>query len=228
MSRPVVIVLGAGPGVGAAVAHRFARAGYDVGLVGRREEPLAELGRQLGEHGVDTGWATADVGDPASLTTALHRLTGHTGRLDVLHHNVSVYRAATATGTTADQLLADLAVGAASLLTGVRAVLPLLLDDGGTVLATGSGAADRPMTGAASLGAQKATLRNLVLALDAELRPQGVHVATLTVRGVLARGTAFDPERVADSLFCLAAETAGPPEGWRTVVDFPEASAPTS
>lgn len=139
---PTIVVLGAGPRLGASVARRFARAGYDVGLLGRREAPLAELGRALQAEGVTVGWAVADVSDPPALTAAIGRFASHTGRVDVLHHNVSVQRDATASRTSADDLLADLACGAASLLTAVRAVLPWMLDAGrGTVLATGSGPA---------------------------------------------------------------------------------------
>jgi NADP-dependent 3-hydroxy acid dehydrogenase YdfG len=217
----VLVVLGAGPGIGMSVARRFGRAGYDVALVGRRAEALERMGGELQAEGITTGWAPADVADADALTEVLARFASHTGRVDVLHHNISAFRSATASQTTAADLLADVATGAGSLLTAVRAVLPTMLEAGsGTVLATGSGAADRPMKDAATLGVQKAALRNLVLALDLELRPQGIHVATVTVRGVLAEGTAFTPDAVTERLWELAAETAGPAEAWRTAVDF--------
>ncbi|MFP5347322.1 MAG: SDR family NAD(P)-dependent oxidoreductase [Actinomycetes bacterium] len=221
MTNPLLVVLGAGPGIGTSVARRFGRDGFDVALVGRREAELARIGGALQSEGITAGWAPADVADSAVLTEALERFAGHAGRVDVLHHNISTFRAATASQTTAAELLADVAVGVASLLTAVRAVLPWMLEAGtGTVLATGSGAADRPMTDGATLGVQKAALRNLVQAMAAELRPRGVHVATVTVHGVLAEGTAFTPDAVAEQLFDLAAETAGPVEAWRRVVDF--------
>ena len=59
-------------------------------------------------------------------------------------------------------------------------------------------AADQPWNEAASLGVQKAGLRNLVRSLDATLRDDGVRAVTLTVNGTLERGTAFDPDRVAE------------------------------
>jgi NADP-dependent 3-hydroxy acid dehydrogenase YdfG len=218
---PVLVVLGAGPGLGTAVARRFGAAGYQVALVGRREGALARTAEELQAEAVPTRTAVADVADAPALTEALDRLVLESGRVDVLHHNISTYRDATASQTSAEDLLADLAVGAASLLTAVRAVLPAMLGAGtGTVLATGGGTADRPMAGAASLGVQKAALRNLVQALDAELRPSGVHAATLTIEGVLRAGGPFDPARVADALYSLAAETAGPADRWRTVVRY--------
>lgn len=221
MADRVVLVVGAGPGLGSSVAHRFARAGYDVALVGRREETVRAIGRSLQAGGTRARWTAVDVGDERALETALAPLVTEAGRIDVLHHNVSTYRAATATQTTAADLLADLAVGVGSLLTAVRAVLPALLGaDRPTVLATGSGVADRPMTGAASLGVQKAALRNLVQALDAELGPRGVRAATLTVRGVLERGTPYDPDLVAGALLALAEAPRDRQDAWQPVVDY--------
>lgn len=221
-SRPVVCVVGAGPGLGLASARAFAAAGHDVALLGRREPVLADLAAQVAAdgHGVDVGWAAVDVADPAALTAAVERFVAQTGRLDVLHHNVSVYRAGRVGEVTAEQLLGDLAVGVGSLLTAVGAALPALRASGGSVLLTGSGAADRPDPGALTLGAQKAAVRNLLLGMAADLAGQGVHAATLTVRGVLAAGGRFDPDLVAARLVALAAQRHQPREAWTVLTDF--------
>ncbi len=223
--RPSAIVLGAGPGVGAAVARAFAERGYRIGLVGRTPAGLEELAEAARGAGGPVEWAAADVADPQALTAAVEELCGRAGRLDVLHHNASRYRPARSHELTAQDLLDDLAVGAASLVTAVRAALPQLREAGrrpgrATVLATGGGSADGPMAGAASLGVQKAALRNLVQAMAADLRPEGIHVATLTVRGTIADGTPFAAAEVARVLAGLAAESAGEPGRWRTVVDL--------
>jgi NADP-dependent 3-hydroxy acid dehydrogenase YdfG len=223
MANPVLVVVGAGPGVGEAVARRFGRDGYDVALVARTESTLAELGGRLRADGITTDWATAEMADPQSLTAALQALGGHRNRVDVLHHNASAFRSGRTDEVSAADLLADLAVGAASLLTAVQAVLPLMRERGsGTVLVTGGGAADRPMAGAATLGVQKAAIRNLIQAMDADLRGEGIHAATVVVKGIIKEGTPFAVDRVADLLFSLAAETARPPDDWRTVVDLTE------
>ena len=222
MTRPVLLIVGAGPRLGEAVARRFGRDGYDVALVARDETRLAEFGGRLKDEGITAGWTGADIADAAGLTAAIDRLAQHAGRVDVLLHNVSVWRDARAVELPAADLLADLAVGAASLLTAAQAVAPLMRAAGrGTILATGSGAADHPSPGAASLGPQKAVLRSLVRSLAAELAPDGVHCATVTVRGAIKDGTPLAPARIADVYAELVAETAGPPSAWRTVVDLP-------
>jgi NADP-dependent 3-hydroxy acid dehydrogenase YdfG len=221
MSNPVIIIVGAGPGVGAATARRFAAAGYDIGLLARDAERLEKFATEFDEAGTNVSWAAVDIGDPAALDAALRRMTEHTGRVDVLLHNAVAYRPVPATELTAEQLLSDLAIGTAGLLTAVQAVLPALISQHtGTVLATGSGAADHPMVSAASLGVQKAALRNLIQALADELAGQGIHVATVTVNGTIAAGTPFSPDAIAEVFAGLVAETAADPADWRTVVDL--------
>ena len=65
---------------------------------------------------------------------------------------------------------------------------------GARVTATGSMAADRPWNEAASLGVQKAGLRNLVRSIDTTLEPDGIRAVSVTVNGTLGAGTAFDPD----------------------------------
>ena len=90
----------------------------------------------------------------------------------------------------------------------------------GTVLATGSGAADRPLTALASLGVQKAALRSLAQVLAQGLAAEGVHVATVTIRGFVGEGEQIEPDRVAALYAQLADETAGRSDAWRSVVDL--------
>jgi NADP-dependent 3-hydroxy acid dehydrogenase YdfG len=221
MGNPFIIIVGAGPGIGAATARRFAAAGYDIGLLARNPAKLEELAGSLTKEGAQVGWAAADVADPAALTGALHQMTETTSRLDVLVHNAVAFRAAPASELSAADLLEDLSVGVGSLLTAVQAVLPILRQQHtGTIIATGSGAADAPHPAAASLGVQKAGLRNLVQSLAAELSDEGIHVATLTIHGALAAGTPFAPEVVAEAYATLVAQTGTDRANWQTLVDL--------
>lgn len=217
----MVVVLGAGGGVGASTAKRFARDGYDVALVARDRGRLEALAAEVEREGATVGWANVDLADEDALDAAIRRFAGYADRLDVLVHNAVAFRPARALDLTADELLADVATGVAPLLTAVRAALPVMREQGGgTVLATGGGAADSPMLTAGSLGVQKAALRNLVRALAHDLAPDGVHVATVTVQGVIEPGTPFAPDAIAGVYADLAAETAGDRSAWRSVVDL--------
>jgi NADP-dependent 3-hydroxy acid dehydrogenase YdfG len=200
MANPVVIVVGAGPGIGAAVARRFGRAGYSPALIARSPDKLEALGKQLQSEGFTTGWTDVDVTDGPALTTAVERFGGFSGAVQHLHFNAFAYTAKDALTLTADELLGDLRTGVASLLTAVQAARPFM-SAGARVTVTGGSAADRPSPQVASLGVQKAALRNLVIALDAALAPEDIRAMSLTVAGTVKEGTPFDPSYIADAIY---------------------------
>lgn len=216
MSRPTVLVIGAGPGVSGSLAKRWAAEGYDVALLGLDEDVLKTLAEEIEPLGVDVGWSTADITNDSSLHAAITRFGEHTERIDVLHYNPSKYREADPLNLTPAQLHEDLQLGASALLTALQAARPFM-SAGGRVTATGSMAADEPDPKAASLGVQKAALRNLIRSIDATLKGDGIRAVSLTVRGALAREGAFTPENVADALYEAATQEE---DGWRTEVSY--------
>ncbi|MGY2704303.1 MULTISPECIES: SDR family oxidoreductase [unclassified Nocardioides] len=216
MSRPVLVVVAAGPGVSGSVARRFAREGYDVGLLGREEEPLRALAAELEELGAEVGHAVVDITDADATTAAIRRMGEHTGRIDVLHFNPSAFREKDPLELTVPELLEDVTLGVGALLTSVQAARPFM-SAGGRVTATGSMAADKPWHRAASLGVQKAGLRNLVRSLDATLVDDGIRAVSVTVRGTLGQDDRFTPDLVADAIWDAARQDE---DGWRTEVPY--------
>jgi len=216
MSRPVVLVIGAGPGVSGSLARRYAHAGYDVALAGLDEAVLSELAQELGKLDVDVGYAVVDITDSTGLTAAVKRFGDHTGRIDVVHFNPSRFRDKDPLSLTPDELADDVRMGVGSLLTAVQAARPYL-SAGGRITATGSMAADVPSARAASLGVQKAGLRNLVISIDATTRADGIRAVSVTVRGTLAKEGPFTPDRVAEALFAAAAQDE---HSWKTEIAY--------
>ncbi|HEX6514411.1 MAG TPA: SDR family oxidoreductase [Nocardioidaceae bacterium] len=200
MGNGFIVVVGAGPGLGAAVAHRFGGGGFGVGLVARDRLRLDAMAGELADRGVDASVADADITDEVALAAAVTRLAEGAGRVDVLHFNPSRFRHKDPLHLSVAELLDDVRLGVGGLLTSVQAARPFM-GPGSRVSATGSMAADKPWHEAASLGVQKAALRNLVRSVDATLRGEGVRAMSLTVNGTLAAGTPFAPDRVADALF---------------------------
>ena len=214
MSKPVVVVVGAGPGVSGSVARLFAGKGYDVGLVGVHEPALAELREAIPDADVRT--VVADLTDTEAATLAIRTLGDHFRRIDVLHFNPSAFREKDPLELTVAELLQDVALGVGALLTTVQAARPYL-SAGGRVTVTGSMAADEPWNKAASLGVQKAGVRNLVHSLDATLEPDGIRAVSVTVRGTLAKEGAFTPDRVAGAIHAAAFQDEG---AWRSEVPY--------
>jgi NAD(P)-dependent dehydrogenase (short-subunit alcohol dehydrogenase family) len=216
VSNPLIVVVGAGRGIGASVARRFGSAGYDVALIARGREHLEDLGAALQHEGMTVGWSPVDVTDADALTQAITRFGKHSGSIQHLHFNPSVYTPKPPLDLSAAELLNDLHLGAASLLTAAQAARPFLVQ-GSRITATGGGSADHPSAAAPSLGAQKAALRNLVTALDGQLKRDGIRAVSLTVAGTVKEGTPFAPERIADAFFAAAQKAD---QDWRTEVRY--------
>ena len=68
----------------------------------------------------------------------------------------------------------------------------------GTIIVTGGGFADNPIPALATVSLGKAALRSAATMLGADLDPDGIRVATLTIMGQIVAGTAFDPEKIAE------------------------------
>ena len=216
MSRPVILVVGAGPGVSGSVARRFARDGHDVGLLGIGEEQLRTLAGEVEELGATAAWRVADLTDESATTRAVRELADELGRVDVLHFNPSAFREQDPLELSVPDLLADLTLGVGAMLTALQAARPSMTA-GARVTATGSMAADQPWHRAASLGVQKAGLRNLVHSIDAALEPDGIRAVSVTVRGTLSDEGAFTPDRVAEAIHAAARQ---PESGWRSEIPY--------
>jgi NAD(P)-dependent dehydrogenase (short-subunit alcohol dehydrogenase family) len=216
MTAPVIVVVGAGPGLGASVARRFGREGYVVMLLSRGGDQLATLAEALAADGVHASWGAVDIADDSALHRGVTEAGERFGRIDVLHFNPSVFRHQDPLALSPDELLEDLRLGVGALLVAVQAARPFM-SPGGRVTATGSMAADRPWHEAASLGVQKAGLRNLVRSIDATLEPHGIRAVSVTVNGGLAADTPFAPEHVADAIFAAAGQA---PSLWHDEVTF--------
>jgi NAD(P)-dependent dehydrogenase (short-subunit alcohol dehydrogenase family) len=216
MSSPVIVIVGVGPGVSGSVARVFAKDGYDAGLLGIDATQLEELSGELRAGGGAVEWATVDVTDVEAATAAVAGMGEKFGRIDVLHFNPSAFRQKDPLALTVPELLEDVALGVGALLTAVQAARPFM-SPGARVTATGSMAADKPWNEAASLGVQKAGLRNLIYSLDTTLKPDGIRAVSVTVRGTLGKEGPFTPARVADAIHAAARQDE---THWRTEVPY--------
>jgi NAD(P)-dependent dehydrogenase (short-subunit alcohol dehydrogenase family) len=107
-------------------------------------------------------------------------------------------------------LLDDMRVNVAGALVAAQQVLPhMRAQRRGTILFTGGGLALAPAPPYAALAAGKAALRNLCYSMGAEVEPDGVHVATVTIAGFVQPGSHFDPDRIAEAYWTLHAQEPG-------------------
>jgi short-subunit dehydrogenase len=83
---PSIAVFGVGPGLGQAVARRYAREGYDVVLVARRQEPLDLLAEQLTSAGATAHVIAADLSDTGATPRLAERIRAEAGGLDAFYY----------------------------------------------------------------------------------------------------------------------------------------------
>ena len=79
-------VFGAGPGLGRAVARRYAREGYEVVLVARDRQPLDVFAQDLADIGASAHVITADLADTDAVPALAERIRAATGELDALYY----------------------------------------------------------------------------------------------------------------------------------------------
>ncbi len=204
----LTVVVGVGPGMGMSLARRFGAAG-EVALVVRDEERGRSYAAELAARGVRAEVYAADAGDEGALRAAFAGIRHRQGDPDVVVFNASAGPA----GSPGDVRTADVEqafrVGTLGALVCFQEVLPAMRDrDSGTFLVTGSGVALDPWPGGTALTLAKTAVRAFVLTAAKDLRGTGVHVATVTVAGVL--GTpGFEPDVVAERFWELHTQPRG-------------------
>lgn len=203
-----VVVVGAGPGIGQAVARRFARDGVPVAVIARQRRPVERIAAAVGALAL-----TADVTDPEGLRDALDKAAAEHGPADVVVYNAGLIRAESVADPVPGHLHAW-AVNIGGAITTAAHVLPAMAARGsGTLVLTGG--MPEPDPGYLSLSLGKAALRSLTEALHRQYGPAGVHVATVTVGGAVAPGTAYDPDDIAEHYWRLGRQ---PRNEWETHV----------
>lgn len=200
-----VVVIGAGPGIGQSVGRRFGREGLPVALVARSRQTVDAAAEAVATTGARSIPLVADSTDEAALRAALDTVTEELGTPDVVVYNAAIIQPDAPGELSVRGHLDAWAVNVVGALTAAAHVAPAMVNRGsGSFLITGGMPEPDPRYVSLSLG--KAGVRTLAALLDKEYGPGGVHVATVTVAGPVAPGTAFDPDDIAESYWRLHAQ----------------------
>jgi len=194
-----LLVIGVGPGIGAATARRFTRDGYRVTLVARHRDKLEELAADLRSTGAEVAVVRADAADPGQLREALSSLYAAPNPPGVVLYNVAQVTPDDLLSAAPEDLLGAHTVDVVGGVVAAQVAVPAMrAAGGGTLLFTGGGLADQPHPGLATLSLGKLGLRGVANLLGAQLAEDGIRVLTLTVNGAVAPGTPFDPGHIAE------------------------------
>jgi short-subunit dehydrogenase len=212
-----VLVIGAGPGLGAAVARRFGREGFAVTLAARSEQNLAGLAAELRNAGMTVDTVHADAAEPRTFRTALAELAGSTTP-GVVVYNAAVITTDNILTAGTDHLLETYAIDVLGAVIAAQVFTPAMRRARrGTFLATGGHPGVTPEPAYASLSLGKAGLRAAVALMHDELKSDGVHGTSITVAGAIAPGTPLDPDLIAEAYWRLHTQ---PADAWSAETYF--------
>jgi short-subunit dehydrogenase len=191
-----IAVFGVGPGLGQAVARRYAQAGYTVVLVARRQAPLEALAEDLASIGATAHVITADLSDTDAVPLLAEQIRGVAGDPSAFYYGVSAGGFIPAAALTPQRARDLMPLAVYTLLALVQEFLPAMLERGdGAILSAQGASAVWGMPNIAG-GFALAAQRNYLQSLHAAVADKGVYVGGLYI-GAAIKHTPFHTQREA-------------------------------
>lgn len=192
------IIIGAGPGLGLALAKKFGQKGFSIALLARSENNLEAFAKTLQEQGISASTHAVDITDFSAFRQTL-RAIAQKDTVEVVIYNAVKKQFNSPLQLDVEEMVAAYRMDVAGALLSVQTLLPFMQEnDLGTFLFTGGGAALHPWMQAPTISIAKAGIRSLAFMLAEELKESPIQVGTITIFGTIKEGTAFDPEKIAE------------------------------
>ncbi|HVO38991.1 MAG TPA: SDR family oxidoreductase [Spirochaetia bacterium] len=177
LAGKVVIITGAGSGIGAAAARDLVRQGCKVTLAARSEEKLRALAQELGPAALAV---TADVTSAADVARMVEETKKRFGRIDVLFANAGVYIPGQFIEGTPDSFASLVDVNVNGVLRCIHAVLPTMISQGsGDILVTSSISGHVDIHWEPVYSASKHAVQGLVHTLRRQVAAHGIRVGAV-------------------------------------------------
>jgi meso-butanediol dehydrogenase/(S,S)-butanediol dehydrogenase/diacetyl reductase len=201
----IMVITGAGAGLGRALARRFAADGETVVLLGRTAGKVESVAQQIGER----AWAVGcDVSSPESVRGAFARIAERHPRIDVLINNAAVYEPFLIAEATDEQILKSISTNLAGPILCARAAVPLL-DKGGHIINVSSESVGMLFPYLIMYQTSKAGLERFSQGLHHELEPQGIRVSMVRAGQMMDADKTWDVDPAMAMRFAQAAMKAG-------------------
>ncbi|OGA42114.1 MAG: short-chain dehydrogenase [Betaproteobacteria bacterium RIFCSPLOWO2_12_FULL_62_13] len=226
------LIVGAGAGLGAALARRFAGAGMNVAVARRNADALKPL---LAKLGPSARAYACDASDERAVVELFAAVGRDLGAPRLVAFNAGAFVRKGILDTSAEEFERCWRVGCfGGFLVGREAVRAMLASGGsgrhrGTVIFTGATASMRGGAMFHNLAVGKFGLRALAQSMAREFQPQGIHVAHVIIDGQIASARAgrsvaergvdavLDPNAIAESYYQLHLQ---PPSAWTLELDL--------
>lgn len=212
MSKPICVVVGVGPGNGAAIARKFSEAGQRVVLLARTIDFISALAAEL----QDATAIACDIGNEAQVAEVFAQIREQIGEVSTLVYNAGSGAWGTVEDISPAAFEANWRVNTFGALLASQQVIPAMKAAGaGNIVFIGATASRRGGAKSAAFAPAKAAQRSLVESMARHLWPMGIHVSLLIIDGIvdLAQTRKMMPDKpdaffvkpvaVADSVFQL-------------------------
>lgn len=188
MAKPCTLIVGAGSGLSASLARRFAADGHDIVLAARDTTKLADLCAETGAEALACDATKAD-----QVTALFEAIADRHERLDLVVYNPS-WRPR---GPLVDLIPAEVETALAvtcfgAFLVGQAATRVMLPRGQGSIFFTGASAGVKGYARSAPFAMGKFALRGLAQSMARELSPQGLHIAHFVIDGGIRAAQASD------------------------------------
>jgi NADP-dependent 3-hydroxy acid dehydrogenase YdfG len=186
-----IAIVGAGPGLGAAIARRFGAEGFAIALISRDQSKLDRLAVELDAEDFTARGYAADVRDPEALAAALDQAARELGPIEVLEYSPLPQKEflRPVLDTTIDDLTAAVEFSIFGPVTAVNQILDGMRALGrGTVLFANGSSAARPNPAVAGTSIAFAGEAAFATMLHDALRAENIHVGQLIIPGAIEPG----------------------------------------
>src|SRR6266852_9111168 len=168
----VAVITGGSTGIGLATAKRFAEEGASVFITGRRQAELDAAAKEIGPKAVAV---KADASNIADLAHLFDTVKAARGRIDILFANAGIYEFTPFGTITEDAYDKMFDINVKGVLFTVQQAVPLM-NDGGSIILTGSVAGSKGFEAATVYGATKAAIRSFARSWTSDLKSRGIRV----------------------------------------------------
>jgi NAD(P)-dependent dehydrogenase (short-subunit alcohol dehydrogenase family) len=209
---PVIAIIGAGPGMGLAIARTFGTQGYKVALLSRNPANQHPLVTQLADQGIEAAAFRADVLDRTSIASGLAGVKQLLGPVDVLEYSPAdmAFPFTSISQLTHDRIQRAFDFDVHGAFAAVQAVLPdMQARRAGTILFTTGAASVYPHVGNemfANFAIAGAALRAYAQALHVALAPGGIQVGHVAIGAWIGKQPSATPEAIAPLYWQLHTE----------------------
>jgi meso-butanediol dehydrogenase / (S,S)-butanediol dehydrogenase / diacetyl reductase len=201
----VIVITGAGAGLGRTLARQLVKDGETVVLLGRTAAKVESLASDLGGRTLGVG---CDVASPESVRAAFKKIASQFPTLDVLINCAAVYQPFLIADATDAQISQILLTNLAGPVYCTRSAIPMM-GKGSHIINVSSESVEVPFPHLLMYQASKAGLERFSQGLHVELEPSGIRVTTVRAGQMADADKTWDVDPAAAMAFANAAMAAG-------------------